>query len=455
MSESNNAANLGYQQELKRALGIRDLVIFGMTFMAPVSSQTLFGLMSGASGGHNFLCYAIAFVAVLFTALSYGQMIPEFPAAGSVYTYTQRGIHPAVGFIGGWTILLDYFLIPMFLYLISAIYANALVPAIPFWVWVLIYVIPCMIVNILGIEMAAKVNLIMTGLMVISILAFSVAAIRYAALGIDGTSLAMPTAIFNPATFSFQGVLGGSIMAVMSYLGFDSISTLAEEATVPPKKVGLAIIICLCVQTCLYLLTAYFGNVVAPDVSIFPNIDSAFFDMCLQVGGMGLQLFVTLVIIVSGFATALAGQSAASRVLYGMGRDNLLPKKFFAHLHPKYKSPVYNILLMGIVGLFGAIFIGADMLSNMVSFGGLLGFTFVNLAVISYFFIKKKTGNFIQHLLFPIIGIIVCMAVVFIGMIPLSRIVGFSWMGIGVLYLLIRSTKPEFRELLKNVSISE
>jgi len=450
-----SAANLGYKQELKRALGLRDLVIFGMTFMAPVSSQTLFGLMSDFSGGHNVLCYAIGFVAVLFTALSYGQMIPEFPAAGSVYTYTQRGIHPALGFIGGWTITLDYFLIPMFLYLISAIYANALVPAIPFWVWVLIYVIPCMIVNILGIELAAKVNLIMTGLMVCSILAFSIAAIRYSVLGIEGTSLATPTAIFNPATFSIQGVLGGTILAVLSYLGFDSISTLTEEATVPAKKVGLAIIICLCVQTCLYLLTAYFGNVVAPDISIFPDVEAAFFDMCLKVGGMGLQLFVTLVIIVSGFATALAGQSAASRVLYGMGRDNLLPKKFFAHLHPKYKSPIYNILIMGIIGLFGAIFIGADILSNLVAFGGLWGFTFVNLSVIVYWFFRKKTGKFFQHLLFPIIGIIVCQAVVFIGMIPLSRVVGFSWMGIGVLYLLIRCTKPEFRELLKNVTISE
>jgi len=445
----------GYAQELKRALGTRDLVIFGMTFMAPVSSQTMFGLMSGVSGGHNVICYLIGFVAVLFTALSYGQMIPEFPAAGSVYTYTQRGIHPTIGFIGGWTITLDYFLIPMFLYLISAVFANALVPAIPFWIWVIIYVVPCMIVNILGIELAAKVNLVMTGLMVASILAFTIAAIRYAALGIDGASLATPTAIFNPATFNFQGVLGGTIIAVMSYLGFDSISTLAEEATVPPKKVGLSIIYCLIIMTVLYFLTAYFGTVVAPDVSIFPDINSVFFDMCLKVGGLGLQLFVTLVIIISGFATALAGQSAASRVLYGMGRDNLLPKKFFAHLHPKFKTPIYNILMMGIVGLFGAIFIGADVLSNMVSFGGLWGFTFVNLSVIVYWFFKKKSGNFIQHFLFPIIGIIVCQGVVFIGMIPMTRVIGFAWIGIGVVYLLIRCTKPEFRELLKNVSISE
>jgi len=450
-----NIEQMGYQQELKRALGVKDLVIFGMTFMSPMSCTTMFGIMAGASGGHNFLSYVIGFVAVLFTALSYRVMIPEFPVAGSVYTYTQRGIHPALGFIGGWAITMDYFLIPMFLYLINAVYANALVPAIPYWAWVAIYVVPCMVINIRGVEMTAKANLIFWGLMCIAVIAFVIAAARYAILGIDGTSFITPTAVFNPATFNFQAVFGGSIIAVMSMLGFDGISTLSEEAKVPPKKIGRAILIALSIQTVLYLLVSYFGTIVAPDVSIFPNIDSAFFEMCMKVGGSGLQLFVTIIIMVTGFGPALAGQSAAARVLYGMGRDNLLPKKFFGYIHPKYQTPIYSILLMGIIGLIGALTISSDILSNMVSFGGLWGFTFVNLAVIVYFFFKKKSGKFFQHFLFPLIGIIVCQAVVFIGMIPFAREVGFTWLGLGVIYLLIRSRKPEFRELLKNVSISE
>lgn len=454
-SNSGNLEQFGYKQELKRALGVRDLVIFGMVFMAPVSCMTLFGFMAAASGGHNFLCYLFAFIAMLFTAFSYSQMVQAFPVAGSVYTYSQRGIHPSVGFIGGWTILLDYFLIPMFLYVISAIFANALVPAIPFWLWVLIYVVPCMIVNILGVELAARVNFIMTALMVAAIFAFVIAAIRYAALGIEGTALLTPAAIYNPVTFNLGGVLQGTILAVLSYLGFDAISTLSEEATVPPKKIGLAMILACTIQTVLYMLVAYFGTVVAPDITIFPVIDSAFFDMCFKVGGYGLQLFVTLVIVISGFATALAGQSSASRVLYGMGRDRLIPKKFFAHLHPKYKTPIYNILMMGIVGLFGAILIDVNLLSNLVSFGGLIGFSLVNLSVIVYLFARNKSGKFFQHVLFPVIGMIVCLSVIFIGMIPLARIVGFSWMGIGIIYLIIRSTKPEFRELLKNITVSE
>jgi len=460
MSNSKSGAvasveQFGYQQELRRSLSVRDLVIFGMVFMSPSSCMCLFGLMAAASGGHNFLCYGIGFVAMLFTALSYGQMVQAFPVAGSVYSYTQRGIHPALGFISGWTIILDYFLIPMLLFVMSALYANALMPVIPVWAWILIYVVPCTIVNIVGVEVAAKVNFVITGLLVLASIAFVMTSIRFAVLGIDGATLAMPTAIFNPATFSTQGLLQGSILAVLSYLGFDAITTLSEEAEESSKKIGLAIILACIIQTIIYLALAYFGTIVAPDITVFADPTTAFFDMCMKVGGAWLQIFVTLVIIIAGFATALVGQTAASRVLYGMGRDKLLPKKFFAYLHPKFKTPTYNIILMGVIGLIGANTISIDLLSNLVTFGGIFGFICVNLAVIVHYFVKKKTGRFFRHLIFPIIGIIICSAIMMIGMIPLARTVGFLWMAIGIIYLLVRSRKKKFRELLKNITISE
>lgn len=460
MSEKNSSAvasveQFGYQQELKRSLGLRDLVFFGMVFMSPSSCMSLFGIMHFTSGGNNVICYAIGFVAMLFTALSYGQMVQAFPVAGSVYSYAQRGIHPALGFVAGWTIILDYFMIPCLLYLMSALYANALVPIIPVWGWILIYIIPCTLVNIIGIEVAAKVNFIIGGLLIIASAAFVIAAARYAILGIDGASLATPTAIINPATFNFQAVLGGSILAVLSYLGFDAITTLSEEAEESSKKIGLAIIIACVVQTVIYVALSFFGLLVLPDITAVADPTTAFFDMCMMVGGTWLQIFITLVILVAGFATALVGQTAASRVLYGMGRDKLLPKKFFAFLHPKYKTPTYNILLMGVVGLIGANVIGVDLLTNLVTFGGIFGFICVNLAVIIHFFVRQKSGKFFRHILFPVIGIIICASILMIGMIPLARIVGFTWMGIGIIYLIVRSTKPEFRELLKNVTISE
>jgi putrescine importer len=445
----------GYKQELKRTLGVRNLVIFGMVFMAPVSSMTLFGLMSEASGGNNVICYVIAFVAMLFTALSYSQMVQAFPVAGSVYSYTQRSISPALGFIGGWAITLSYFLTPMFLYLISSIFAHALIPAIPIWVWLIIYVIPCMIINIVGIEVVSKVNIVMTGIMVAAILSFVVTSIRYAALGTEHTRLFSSAAVVNLNTINFNGVLRGTILAVLSYLGFDAITTLSEEAKVTPKKIGLAIILACTLQTVLYLLIAYFGNVVAPSVSELSSPDSAFFEICAKVGGSWLQLFVTLVIIISGFATALAGQSSASRVLFGMGRDNLIPKRFFAYLHPRFKTPIFNILTMGVIGLIGALLFDVNVLSNLVAFGGLFGFMLVNLSVIVHYFVKVKTGKVLAHLIFPAVGTTICILFLLLGMSILAKIVGFSWIFLGIIYLAIRSSKKGFRELLKSATLSE
>jgi len=455
MSESNNANvnQFGYEQELKRTLGVKELVVFGVTFMAPVSSMQMFGFMSMVSAGHAVLCYLAAFIAIIFTVMSYHQMIQEFPIAGSVYVFTQRGIHPTLGFLAGWMMIWDYFLLPMVICLTACLFANALIPVIPVWLWTLILIVPALILNIRGVEFAAKTNIIITALMIIAILAFVIAAIRYAALGIDGAVFFNPTYIFNPATFNFQSIMAGSIMAVMSYLGFDSICTLAEEAIVPPKKIGHALIIAVLIETILYLLVAYFGTVVAPDITVFQAPESAFFDIAMKVGGMALQIFISLVIICSGFAAVLACQAATSRVFFGMGRDNLIPKKFFGYINPKTQVPTYSLILTAIIILAGSILIPISIITNIVAFGSLWGFTFVNLSVIVYFFCRKRSGRVFQHLILPIIGMIVCLTIIFTGMAPLAKILGFSWMGIGVIYLLVRSTKPEFRELLKKVSI--
>lgn len=454
MEQKANVESFGYKQELKRSLTVRDLVIFGIVFMAPVSSMTLFGLMSVSSQGHNFLSYVFGFMAMLFTAYSYGKMVEAYPIAGSTYSYTQRAVNPKLGFLAGWVMLLDYFLIPMLLYVVSANFANALFPAIPLWAWVLIYLIPVTIINLIGVEVAAKVNFFMTGLMVAAVLAFVITGVKFALTGATGGLFSL-NAIYNPATFSWGGILAGSVLAITSYLGFDAITTLSEEADATSKKMSAAIIIACVIQTVLYLCVAYFGTLAVPDFNSFENPDTAFFDIALKVGGTALQTFVTLVITISGASTALAGQSAASRLLYGMGRDKLIPAKFFSYLHPKYKTPTYSILFMGVIGAIGALTISMGTLSEMVTFGGLFGFMCVNLSVISHYYIKNKSGKIIVHVLFPLAGIIVC-AFILYGMSPLAKTVGFTWMGLGIVYLVVRSViSKDFQGLLdKNAFIN-
>jgi len=441
----------GYKQELKRTLGLRDLVVFGIVAMSPASCMTLFGLMATISQGHNLLAYAVGFIAMLFTAYSYGQMVEEFPIAGSAYSYTQRSVSPKLGFLAGWVMLMDYFLIPLLLFVVSAIFAHELVPQIPFMGWIVIYVVVVTFINIRGIAIAAKVNGIVTALLFASMLSFLVAAAKYALTG-EGISLLSTTAVFNPKLFAFPAVIGASVLAVSSYLGFDSITTLAEEVKGSARKIKQAIFIALIVQTLLYFAMSYLGTVIAPDFTLFKNPDTAFFEMAYKVGGSALQIFITLLILISSGTTALAGQMAASRLLYGMGRDELIPKKFFSYLHPTYKTPVYNILFMGVAGLAGASVLSFMTLADMVAFGGLFGFICVNLSVIFHFFIKNKSGKLVRHVVFPLCGMIICAYILF-GMSHLAKTVGFSWIGFGVVYLVVRSyISQDFKDRLKKIT---
>jgi len=447
MSKNAGVEEFGYKQELKRSLSLRDLVIFGIVFMSPLSSMILFGIMSTNSHGHNFLSYLVGFTAMLFTAYSYGKMVEAFPIAGSTYSYTQRSIDPKLGFLAGWVILLDYFLIPTLLYVISANFANALVPQVPFWVWVLIYVIPVTFINIRGVEVAAKFNFVITALMMLAVVAFVLAAAKYA-YGTEGYSILSLSAIYNPKTFEWNAVVSGSAMAVLCYLGFDAITTLSEEAHETSHKMGIAIILACLIQTAIYLSIAYFGTIVTPEFK-FENVDTAFFDIAFKVGGSALQIFITIIIIISGASTALAGQSSASRVLYGMGRDKMIPAAFFAYLHPKYKTPTYSILAMGVVGLIGSLTISMTRLGEMVTFGGLFGFICVNLSVISHCYIKAKGRRSLIHLVCPLIGMCVC-AYILIELSPLAKTIGFLWMGSGILYLIIRSLySKDFKHILE------
>ncbi|MBZ6489481.1 APC family permease [Priestia aryabhattai] len=423
--------------QLKRSLRLKDLVIFGLTFMSPVAAMSLFGIITLVSKGHSILSYLIGFVAMLFTAYSFGKMVEAYPVSGSTYTYAKRSLHPKIGFIAGWGILLDYLFLPILAFLIGATFANTLIPSIPIWAWVLIFAIPVIIVNIVGIEVVAKVNFILVTLMILSILAFVISTINYLVTG--GFNLLDANALYNPDSFSFSAVIGGAAIVTVAYLGFDAITTLAEETNESGKKIGFSIIIACTIQTIFFLSVTYFGIVVLGDHIEITNPDSAFSEVLSAVSGHFIQTFITLIIIAANVASALASQSAASRLLYGMGRDEAVPRKFFAYLHPKYKTPIYNILLMSGIGIVGAITLSLKVVSDLLAFGGLFGFICVNLSVISHYFFKNKQKNIFSYLLVPVIGIAVC-SYLLVGISPIGKIVGGAWLLIGIVFLLLKES---------------
>lgn len=430
----------GQQGELKRVLKTRDLVIFGMVFMAPVSAQTLFGTLTQVSQGHGVLAYLIGLIAMIFTAYSYGQMAKVFPQAGSTYSYTSQAVHPYLGFMAGWSILLDYVLIPVLLYKLSAIFLMEIIPAVPLWAMLLVFVVPVTLFNIMGAKTSARVNIFMTSIMLLSIVLFvAFAIIDLAKSGGIGAIFTI-NGIFNADTFSMSALISAASIAVLSYLGFDAVTTMAEDSRVTGKMVGQAAIWACVISACFYIAQVYFATLIAPDFNSFESVDTAFFEIATMVGGSGLAAFLVLIISVSGISTALAGQAAASRLLFGMGRDGVLPK-FYSKLHDKYKTPIYSILFMAVVGYGIAILIDLGILFLIIVFGALIGFMCVNFSTFVEFFVKRKMrsgANLIKYLLFPLIGLAICVYI-FLGMDKMGQIVGASWFGLGIIFLAVVS----------------
>jgi len=435
----------------KRVLTLKDLVIYGIAFMTPIAPAYIYGYASQSTGGMLPLAYLIAMIAMMFSAYSYGRMASAFPVSGSTYTYTQRAINPHLGFFAGWAMFMDYVLVPLIVFMVGASYANALIPSIPYWVWVLIIAGTITVVNILGIEMAAKTNQILVLFMGIVVVIFVVFCMK-AIIAEDGAAAVVSiTPFFNSETFVMTAIISGAAMACFSFLGFDSITTLSEEAVNPKDDIWKAAIISCLIGGVIFIIQAYVAQLVWPDVNRFSSADTALFDIADAAGGVVLATLYTVAIIVSTVTAGLTGQGSASRLMFSMGRDEVIPKKFFTHLHPKYKTPIYNILLMGCISVVGAIFLPIDFVAELMNFGGLAGFMFVNLSVIVYYYFRKKEKKIVRYLFIPGLGFLICFYL-FINLSPMTLKVGFVWMAIGVVYALIttkgfKKLPPSFNDL--------
>ena len=437
------------KRELKRVLKLKDLAIYGIAFMTPIAPAYIYGSASVVTGGTLAMAYVVAMVAMLFTASSYGKMAGEFPFAGSTYSYTQHGINNYLGFFAGWAIYLDYVLVPLIVFITGAAYANAAVPAIPFFVWVLIIAGVVTIVNCIGVQMAARTNLLFVAVMGAIVVMFIVVCARAVTGGVGEGTLISSRPFFNSETTSLSVLVAGGAIACFSFLGFDSITTMAEEAINPKKDIGRAAIIACIAGGLIFILQAYFAQLVWPDYNSFASPDTALWEVAQLAGGTLMSGLYTFAVILSTFTAGIAGQSSAARLMYGMGRDEVLPKKFFTYLHPKFKTPILNIMIMCVIGIVGSVCLDLNLVTQLMNFGGLFGFMCVNLSVIAYFFIKKKERNALKYLLLPGLGFLIC-GYLWISLSKIAMIVGFSWLVIGFIVMAITTkgfkVKPKIYE---------
>lgn len=445
-------AEFGYKQELRRGLSTADLLIYGLVFMVPIAPWAIYGTVFNEAKGMVPLVYVIGLVAMIFTALSYAQMSRAFPIAGSVYSYVGRGVHPKLGFIAGWTILLDYLLVPTLLYVFAAESMSGIFPAVPKWLWILVFLAVNTAINYIGISFTAIVNRLFLTAEVLFIVIFVVMAVAAISKGTNGAHVTT-TPLFNPDHFSAPLVATALSIAVLSFLGFDGIATLAEESKGGHRSAGIAMIGGLLLVAVFFIGQTWLAGMLIPETTSIPEdkAGNAFFDIVGSISSNGWQIaFLAMNALAVGIANAVAAQSATSRLLFSMSRDGQLPR-FLSHINAKNRVPERAILLVaGITLVLGVFFVGQiGLISSLVNFGALTSFLLLHVSVVAYFGVRRKSRNIALHWVGPVIGFCI-LAFVLWNAEPAAKIGGIVWLAIGLLVLAHYSRKgigilPEHR----------
>jgi amino acid transporter len=439
--QSEPAATAAAPGGFRPVLSLWALVLFGLAFVGPTAPYTFFGVGSVKSHGHFALVYLFAMFAVSFTAVSYGRMAAAFPEAGSTYAYASRALHPAAGYLAGWVMILDYILMPMLCVIIAAVTSNKLLPAVPYFVWVLVTAAVITGINLCGIEMTSRATIVFNAVLAISIVWFVAAAVRALLTGTGEGTLFSLKPFYNAPTFSLADIMSATPIAVLSFLGFDGISTLAEDAKDPQKNVARATVLVCFVAGVVFILQTYLGQLIWPDYTRFSPIETAFSDVGRLIGGTGLFYLIAFLVVAQAWASGITSQASASRLLFGMARDGRLPHLVFGYVHPVLRTPIYSVLLMGTIAAVGAILLDLDQAAEVVNFGACLGFMAVNLSVLGYYFLRRRERGISRlwaNLICPIAGFVICFYI-WLSISPLAMRLGAVWTVAGILYLAVQT----------------
>lgn len=426
---------------LRRVLGLWDLVFYGVVLVQPIAAIGLFGIASKTSGGHMVTTLLIAMAAMMLTAVSYGRMASLFPSAGSAYTYVGKGLNFHLGFLAGWAMFLDYLIVPVINTVYGSLTLQRLVPGIPFVVWVMIFVFVITYLNLRGIRTTARSNEILLAVMVLVIGMFIVLAIRYIFMdqGLSGLFSTRP--FYNPDTFDVRAVMTATSFAALTYIGFDGVTTLAEDVKNPRRNMLLAPVL-VCLFTGLFsIVQIYLAQQVWPDYNTFPEAETAFYDVSRRVGGDFLFNAVALILFVACLGSGMAGQVSAARLLFAMGRDRILPGKLFYHLSRGQATPTFNITIMGVLTIIVSMLISYQNAAELLNFGAFLAFMGVNVAALRQFSFLRPSGekrNLIYDAFLPAAGFLFCF-VIWISLPAPAKIAGGIWFLAGFVYLLIRT----------------
>lgn len=421
-------------QGLTRSLTLRSVVLFGLAYMTPMIVLGTFGVVAESTGGAVPTAYLLALLAMLFTAHSYGKMAAAYPVAGSAYTYVRQAIDSRVGFLIGWATLLDYFFLPMVIWLIGGSYLQAQFPGVPFWVWIIGFIVLTTALNVRGIKTAERANNLLMTFQVLVIGIFVVLSLRHV-LDLGGAGAIASTSPFAHQTTTLVGISAGAAIAAYSFLGFDAVTTLTEETVEPKRTMPRAILLIALIGGGIFVAVAWATQLAHPG-STFDDPSSAAFEIAKTIGGDLFSSIFLAGLVVAQFASGIAAQASSSRLLYAMGRDSALPRRLFGRVHPRYHTPAFNILLTGAVGLI-ALQLSVATSTSFINFGAFTAFTFVNLAVIATYLRERHAGRrpgLLAYVIAPAIGAVVDLWLL-ASLDAKALILGTIWLALGVCYL--------------------
>ncbi|MCM3600484.1 APC family permease [Robertmurraya korlensis] len=434
---------------LVKSLKLHQVVFMGLAWMTPMIFFTVYGVAYEASSGMMAAAYLTAFIAIFFTAYSYSLMVKAYPVSGSAYTYTKRAVHPMAGFLVGWALLLDYIFSPIIAILTFGIFMHTEFPSIPVFVWIIIMNIILAIVNIVGIKSAARVSGMSVLVQIGFILIFCILVAKDLLAGGTGASSLFSLTPFFGEHMALSAVFSGAALICFCFLGFDAVTTMAEETIDAKKTIPKAIFLIVIIAVTMYTAISYLTQLAYPDFT-FTNPDNAAYNLVQLVGGNLFSSLFIMVLMVATFTQGVSSVTSVSRFLYALGKESILPGKIFTSIHPKYKTPFANIILVAIIS-FSAVFISLDTAVMFVSFGALTAFIFVNLSVIAHYYVKLKKRSLKDtcfYLVFPLVG------ASFIGWLLTlldknTLTAGVIWVAIGFTYLFLKTewTKTKERKI--------
>jgi putrescine importer len=424
------------------------LVVYGIVIMQPTAPMGFYGVVSNVAGGHVVTTILIAGVAMLFTALSYGRMARVYPSAGSAYTYVGKELNPVLGFVVGWSLLMDYVLNPIICAIWFGAAAQNVLPSIPFATWAVSFVILLTLLNLRGVKMSGRINALLAFAMSVAVVIFLAEAIHYIALVVRPVAGQWLLPFYDPTTFNVAHVFHGTSIAVLAYIGFDSISTMSEEVENPRSNIILATVFVCLIIGILSAVEVYSAQLAWPMRGPFPSsmVDTAYVFVARRVGGPILFHLLNITLMIANVGSGMAAQFGATRLLYGMGRANALPRRIFGVVDVRTGVPRNNVIIVGVCALLGVFMMSYQSGAELLNFGAFIGFMGVNAAALVHYKYRSKEKVLLPAAI-PLLGFAIS-AFIWFNLSRKTKFFGTAWIGIGLaLYYIMHRMNAGFDKL--------